>query len=74
MASDPKPWASTYLFNVRRAFGRLTVGASMRRTDGWMGRFGGGWNWKLGVALGSSTLLIDLLVLTVTFSLEAPRG
>lgn len=24
-------------------------------------RFGGGWNWKLGISVGESTVLIDLL-------------
>lgn len=28
----------------------------------YMGRFGGGWNWKLGVQVGGRTVIISLLV------------
>lgn len=31
------------------------------------GRFGGGWNWKLGFQAGGSTLIISLLIFDVTF-------
>ncbi len=31
-------------------------------------RFGAGWNWKLGVSVGGSTILIDLLIGTVRIS------
>lgn len=30
------------------------------RVPGW-GRFGGGWNWKLGVEFGGRTVLVNLL-------------
>lgn len=26
-----------------------------------MGRFGGGWNWKLGITAGGKTMIIDLV-------------
>jgi len=32
--------------------------------DFW-GRFGGGWNWKLGFQLGYGTLIISLLVFDI---------
>ena len=32
------------------------------------GRFGGGWNWKLGIAIGGSTVMLDLLFGMVTIS------
>lgn len=32
-----------------------------RGTPG-MGRFGGGWNWKLGIQWGGSSVIIDVLV------------
>lgn len=32
------------------------------------GRFGGGWNWKLGVQMGSHTILVSLLVCEITYS------
>ncbi len=59
-------WFSSPAFDVRKRIGRLEVGAKMRKRDGFMGRFGGGWNWMLGIQLGSTTLLIRLLVMTVS--------
>ena len=32
-----------------------------------MGRFGGGWQWALGVRVGRSTVLVELLVATLRF-------
>lgn len=31
-------------------------------------RFGGGWNWKLGISTGGTTILLDLLFGTVRIS------
>lgn len=31
-------------------------------------RFGGGWNWKLGISTGGTTVLLDLLFGTVRIS------
>lgn len=31
------------------------------KTNSW-GRFGGGWNWKLGFQAGGSTIIISLLI------------
>lgn len=46
----------------------LDVGSSVAVEEKWgwrprggMGRFGGGWNWKLGIAIGSKTIIIALL-------------
>lgn len=33
-----------------------------RPTDSVWGRFGGGWNWEIGVQVGGSTVLVNLLV------------
>lgn len=38
---------------------------SMRPADTPMGRFGGGWQWKVGVQVGSSTVIVSLLVATL---------
>lgn len=38
-----------------------------RGTDG-MGRFGGGWNWNLGIQIGGKTILLSLLFGTITIS------
>lgn len=37
-------------------------------------RFGAGWNWRLGISVGSSTVLIDLLFGSVRVWREKPRG
>jgi hypothetical protein len=34
-----------------------------RSRHSFMGRFGGGWNWKLGFQAGGGTLIISLLVM-----------
>lgn len=34
------------------------------------GRFGGGWNWCLGFKAGGDTLIINLLIFSLTFSLS----
>lgn len=36
-------------------------------------RFGGGWNYKLGLSIGGSTVIIDLIFGSLRFSV-APRG
>ena len=35
--------------------------------EGW-GRFGGGWNWKLGFQAGGKTIIISLLVADIRIS------
>lgn len=39
-----------------------------KRSSPQLGRFGGGWHYKLGVALGHGTLVIDLLLGSVYIS------
>lgn len=63
-------WGSDYIFKKRWQIRRLVIRADMRGTDGLMGRFGGGWNWKLGFQAGGSTIIISLLVMNITFALE----
>lgn len=63
-----RPWFSDYVFDKRLEIGRLKIRVDMRKRNGWMGRFGGGWNWKLGISIGGSTVLIDLLVISVSIS------
>ena len=38
-----------------------------REKNNLWGRFGGGWNWKLGFQAGGSSLIINLLVMTISF-------
>lgn len=40
---------------------------SCPRKKKWYGRFGGGWNWKLGFQYGYSTLIISLLICELRF-------
>lgn len=37
-------------------------------------RFGGGWRYKLGVSIGGSTILVDLLFGMLRIELEARQG
>ena len=35
------------------------------------GRFGGGWNWKLGIQAGGTTIIFSMLICEVTFYLQS---
>ena len=48
--------------------GRLAVQYHWRSKKNLWGRFGGGWNWKLGFQVGGSTVIVDLLVFSLRFS------
>jgi hypothetical protein len=41
-----------------------------RKANSWMGRFGGGWQWKLGIQQGGNSLLISLLICEIYFWIE----
>lgn len=68
-----KHWFSSNYFNIIKNFKlfhrwfRFSV--CMKRNDGIMGRFGGGWNWKLGIQAGGRTVLISLLIMEISISL-----
>lgn len=36
--------------------------------DGGMGRFGGGWKWKLGIACGGREIILDLILGSIRIS------
>lgn len=61
-----------YLFDREFSLGRLKVNPSMRGTK-CMGRFGGGWNWSLGFVAGGSTVIFNLLVMSVRVSWNKPE-
>jgi hypothetical protein len=65
-------WFSTRRSERVARLGGWTVRYRRQAADGAMGRFGGGWNWALGFRLGGSTLLLDLLVVSVTIA-RAPK-
>mgnify|MGYP001356900641 CR=1 FL=1 len=49
--------------------GRLKICFRWRSSKCLMGRFGGGWNWALGFAASSSTLLLNCLIFAISFSI-----
>lgn len=49
---------------------RLHVIFQYQSKDNLWGRFGGGWNWKVGFQIGGSTLIVDLLVCSFRFWIE----
>jgi hypothetical protein len=59
---------------VRRKWrvGRWRFTYSRRSKDNLWGRFGGGWNWKLGFQAGGRTVILALLVASLTISRERP--
>jgi len=66
---DLPKWSSTTIADYR--LGRSDTWSfrfHWRRSDGFMGRFGGGWNWKIGLQMGSSSLIISLLIFSITIS------
>lgn len=56
-------WDSGHIINWLWGIGRLLFKLSWRNAKGFMGRFGGGWNWKLGFQAGGRSLIISLLVM-----------
>lgn len=61
-----------YFILVKRQVGRLRMKFEWRRVHKCWGRFGGGWNWKVGVQVGGRTILIELLVCSVSLSWVKP--
>jgi hypothetical protein len=47
----------------------MKISFSIRSSNGFMGRFGGGWNWKLGFQAGGRSIVISLLIAELTISL-----
>ena len=65
IAKDQGDWFSSVAFDRTVRLGRVSVRLFMRRSDGIMGRFGGGWNWKIGIQWGKTTCIMSLLVMEV---------
>lgn len=53
--------------------GQLTIEYHWRSKDNLWGRFGGGWNWELGLQIGEKTILIHCLVFTIGIYLKEPQ-
>ena len=57
-----------YILQKEWQRGRFMVGISWRSGKGIMGRFGGGWQWKLGLQGSWSTVILSLLILEIRIS------
>lgn len=58
----------------RWQLGRFRFRFEWRSSKNLWGRFGGGWNWKMGFQMGSSTIIFNLLVASFSITLENQRG
>ncbi len=54
------------------SIGRLKVHIELRTSKNLWGRFGGGWNWKLGFQASRSTIILSLLVFTIRLNVVRP--
>jgi len=61
------------LICIDKAVGRLELGFSWTSKKNLWGRFGGGWNWKLGFQSGGRTLILNLLVFSLRFTINERR-
>lgn len=55
-------------WSVRWRRGRWLVKLEWRSPWNFWGRFGGGWQWRVGVQAGGSTVVVHLLVVTALLS------
>lgn len=59
---------------IRRKWqlGRVKIAFEWRSSSSLWGRFGGGWQWKLGIqaSTGFRTVIISLLICTIRISLQ----
>jgi len=61
-------WGTTtqyiYNFTIKLPFNYKARFQQKSKNDAW-GRFGGGWNWKVGAQCGGTTLIIDVFVMSI---------
>jgi len=60
-----KDWFSPVIINKSWSFYRFKTTLRMTNGQGIMGRFGGGWNWKLGIMIGKKTVIFDIIILSI---------
>ncbi len=65
-------WKATYVLNKEWKCRYSGIAISWRRDDGIMSRFGGGWQWKLGIQIGGNTAIISLLVMEISIWFKLP--
>lgn len=51
---------------------RIRLGLEWRSKKSFMGRFGGGWNWKVGIDAGGTTVIFNLLIFYIRIDFGAP--
>lgn len=56
-----------YVFRKGVRVGRLKTTLECRRKSNLWGRFGGGWNWHVGLQAGSCCVIVFLLVAVLRF-------
>ena len=72
MISSYTQWDGTEKSLRQIVLGRLTVTYERCTKKGAIfGRFGGGWNWELGFVAGGRTVIVNCLVFSVRFHVEA---
>lgn len=57
-----------YNRRITRRIGRYTITYEHRSRHSTMGRFGGGWQWNLGIQIGPSSVILNLLVAILRIS------
>lgn len=63
-------WHSDYVVSKQWETPLLKINFDIHNNKGLMGRFGGGWNWKLGIQVGGRTIVLSLLVAELSISLK----
>jgi hypothetical protein len=64
-ADHPTEYVARFGFRLWRLRARFT----WRRSANLWGRFGGGWNWKVGIQVGGRTAIVSLLVADLAFDI-----
>lgn len=58
-------WHSDEVINKKWKFGRFEICLRMTAGNGFMGRLGGGWLWKLGAMGTKSEICLELIFFTI---------
>ena len=53
---------------------KLFITTRIRSKKCIMGRFGGGWNWKLGVCFGTKKVIVDAFITEITIEWNPDKG
>ena len=72
-------WAPVYNVKKKVTIGRMTLKFEARSTESAWGRFGGGWDWKLGFQASTPsaygwTVIISLLIAEATVSWRGAKA